>query len=146
MRLSNPASLASVVSIVALLSLTMFILAPAAAAESRDATRVADKSPVVSSVESKRLPIYQPPKVGTPARTIGGGSRGPGDGIPDLYVLVPAHVGQTASEQPSLFWYVDELPDVDVRLEFTLLDEDGLDPLVLTTLAKLERAGTHHPR
>ena len=88
-----------------------------------------------------RLPVYRPPSVGKPARTVGGGSRGPGDGFADLYVLVPDHVGQTVAEQPSLFWYVDEVPSTPVRVEFSLLDEDGIDPLVQASLDPVVRAG-----
>ena len=58
---------------------------------------VADTPPV----QARPVPIYRPARVGKPARTVGGGSRGPGVGVPALFVLVPDHVAQTASTQPS---------------------------------------------
>lgn len=90
-----------------------------------------------------RMPIYRPPKVGKPARSVGGGSRGPGDGFPALYVLVPDHVAQSASDQPSLFWYVSDIPKTPARFAFTLLDEEGIEPLVEATLEAPKRAGIH---
>jgi hypothetical protein len=122
--------------------------APAALAEGDGAPdpRIDDGSMGSAEVSQPRLPVYQPPKVGKPARTIGGGSRGPGDGYPELYVLVPDHVGQTSATQPSLFWYVDEVPKTMVRVVFTLHDEDGLDPLVEAALAPIQRAGIHRIR
>jgi hypothetical protein len=96
--------------------------------------------------ETGRLPIYKPPRAGKPARTVGGGSRGPGNGIPALYALVPDHVGQTASSQPSLFWYVDGAPPAGVHFEFTLLDEEGILPMAETGLTVPARAGIQRIR
>jgi hypothetical protein len=104
------------------------------------------KTPAVSVRAPARMPIYRPPKVGKPARSVGGGSRGPGDGFPALYALVPSHVGQTASSQPSLFWYVDDAPVPGARMEFTLLDEDGVKPLVEASLEGPKRAGIQRIR
>ena len=63
------------------------------------------------------VPVYRPPKLGKPRMTVGGGSRGPGKGFPALYVLVPDHVGQTTSSQPSLFWFVDDVPRPTGRID-----------------------------
>ncbi len=147
--MSRKTSQSSFVSIATLLGVSVFVVAPPASATEADATLQAgnaDTTPSVASAPRVRLPVYQPPRVGKPARTIGGGSRGPGDGYPELYVLVPAHVAQTALEQPSLFWYVDEVPKLPMRVDFTLLDEDGVDPLVQVSLAAIERAGIHRIR
>ena len=103
-------------------------------------------TPPVSARAPALMPLYRPPKVGKPARSVGGGSRGPGDGFPALYALVPSHVGQTASSQPSLFWYVDNVPAAGARMEFTLLDEDGLKPLVEASLEVPQRAGIQRIR
>lgn len=89
---------------------------------------------------------YKPPKLGKPARTVGGGSRGTSGKVPVLFVVTPDHVGQTTSAQPSLFWYIDHVPDSALRIEFTLLDEEGIDPLVETTLATPESGGIHRIR
>jgi hypothetical protein len=98
------------------------------------------------AVRKSRLPIYRPPSVGKPAHSVGGGTRGPGDGSPALYVLVPNHVAQTASSQPSLFWFVDNAPGAQARMEFTLLDEDGIEPLVQARLETPEAAGIYRIR
>jgi hypothetical protein len=92
------------------------------------------------------MPVYKPPSVGKPARTVGGGSRGPGDGFPALYVLVPNHVARTSSQQPSLFWYVDDAPTPSSKLQFTLLDEDGVDPVIEATIETPKNAGVHRIR
>jgi hypothetical protein len=90
--------------------------------------------------------VYRPPMLGKPAQTVGGGSRGTADKVPTLFVVTPDHVGQTASDQPSLFWLIDRVPDASQRIEFTLLDEEGVDPLVMTTLAAPKRPGIHRIR
>ena len=93
---------------------------------------------------SPRL-IYKPPKPGKPARTVGGGSRGSSDRIPKLFAVTPEHVGLTVSERPSLFWFLDRVPEA-VQVEFALLDEDSIEPLLETTLAAPERAGIQRIR
>jgi hypothetical protein len=60
---------------------------------------------------------------------------------PSLFTLVPDHVGRTIASQPSLFWYVDTLPEPDVEVVFTLIDEKGIDPLIETALERPARAG-----
>jgi len=92
---------------------------------------------------AKGLPIYKPPMLGKPTRTVGGGSRGPGDSAPHLYAIVPNHVAQTSSDQPSLFWYVDGVLPAGAKVELTLIDDEGLDPQLETTLPTPSRAGLH---
>jgi hypothetical protein len=87
--------------------------------------------------------VYKPPKLGKPAHTVGGGSRGTSDKVPVLFVVTPDHVGQTTSAQPSLFWYIDQVPDASMAIEFTLLDEESVEPLVEKILATPKRAGIH---
>jgi hypothetical protein len=93
-----------------------------------------------------RPPFYRPPAVGRPVRSVGGGSRGPGDGLPLLYALVPNHVAQTSSQQPSLFWFVSGAPSPSAKLQFTLLDEDGVEPVVETAIATPKQAGIYRIR
>ncbi len=125
-------------------AVSLALALPAGAETSAEEAKASQaKQTASASAPALRLPIYKPPRVGKPARTVGGGSRGPGDGIPELYVLVPNHVGQTASEQPALFWFIDELPAEPMRVDFTLLDEDGIDPIVQVTLPAITRAGIH---
>jgi len=105
------------------------------AQKSEQTSDVSATPPVSAQPPPAQRPIkYQPPKLGKPARSVGGGSRGSSDTIPSMYLLVPDHVGQTISASPSLFWYVDRVPESSVRIEFTILDEDSIAPLFETTL------------
>jgi hypothetical protein len=123
----------------------MFAVAAGAADEKKsDATPEVSSAPPASAKVAR--PVYQPPKLGKPARTVGGGSRGSKDKVPALFVVAPEHVGQTTSAKPSLFYFVDRVPDASIRVEFTLLDEDGIEPLVETVLPTPKRAGVHRIR
>jgi hypothetical protein len=84
--------------------------------------------------------------MGKPARVVGGATRGSIEKIPMMFALTPDHVGQTVSGQPSLFWYIDRIPDASMRVEFTLFDQDGDEPEVETTLATPNRAGIQRIR
>jgi hypothetical protein len=90
--------------------------------------------------------VYQPPKLGKPARTVGGGSRGSSDKVPALYVLAPEHVGRTTSADPSLYWYIDRVPDPSHQIEFTLLDEESVEPLIEKVLTNPKRPGIQQIR
>jgi hypothetical protein len=90
--------------------------------------------------------VYQPPARGRPAHTVGGATRGTGDKVPVLFVVTPDHVGQTTSAQPSLFWYVDRVPDASIQIEFTLLDEESIKPLVEGFIVRPKRAGVQRIR
>jgi len=85
--------------------------------------------------------LYRPPARGNPRGRVGGGVRGVGDIHPDLYSLVPDHTGQTISDQPSLFWYLDAAAPKDATLVFTLIDEVHIDPLVEAELPRPAEAG-----
>ncbi|MEM7016271.1 MAG: DUF928 domain-containing protein [Pseudomonadota bacterium] len=51
---------------------------------------------------------YTPPNVDSPARRVGGGTRGTAGPIFELNVLAPAdHTGHSADSQPTLYWSVD---------------------------------------
>jgi len=73
-------------------------------------------------------PAYTPPARGAPQRRVGGSSRGAGDALPSVMLLVPDHVGLTASENPALYWYISK--PTSVRVEVTLIDEKGETPLI----------------
>ena len=92
---------------------------------------------------SASLPVYRPPSIGQPSRTVGGGTRGPGDGFPSVYVLVPDHTGRTTSAQPTLYWYLDAVPTPGSKVRFSLVDETKDDPVVSTELPTPTRAGVH---
>ncbi len=93
---------------------------------------------------STTVPVYMPPKRGAPFGRIGGGSRQPGIDLPALYVLVPDHTGLTTKEQPTLYWFVSGPAETRVRI--TLLDEEGIDPLLETDLEAVRVAGIHELR
>jgi hypothetical protein len=95
----------------------------AAKAKSADASAQKSKT-------SAPVPIYRPPSIGQPSRTVGGGTRGSGDGFPSVYALVPDHPGRTTAAQPTLFYYVDEVPPASAKVRFTLLDEKSDVPVV----------------
>ena len=97
----------------------------------------------IAPVESAppNMPVYYPPKRGKPRARIGGGVRGVDHMWPSLFTLVPDHVGRTIADQPSLFWYVDSLPEPDVEIVFTLMEEDGIEPLIEKRLPRPARAG-----
>ena len=76
---------------------------------------------------------YKPPTRGAPARRVGGSSRGT-EKLPVIAVLAPDHVGLTVSEQPALFWFVSQA--TGVRIEITLIDSQGVKPIVETSIAR----------
>ncbi|MCH7781190.1 MAG: DUF928 domain-containing protein [Acidobacteria bacterium] len=86
-------------------------------------------------------PIYLLPKVGKPTGRVGGGRRGLGDGTPDIYALVPDHVGYTISAQPVLYWYLSETAKGDIKFELTLIDEASIEPLVDQRIASPKKSG-----
>lgn len=159
MRAANLSSLAIAMALAA------FSLCPAGAEEAapsgagaeraRDmpagapAELVKEGGPITGPATSERPQnprlIYRPPKPGSPARTVGGGSRGSSIRIPKLFALTPEHVGLTVMEQPSLFWFLDRVPEA-MQVEFALLDEDSDEPLLEMTLTAPDRAGIQRIR
>lgn len=107
-------------SLVAALACALFWI-PVASAES------AEKG---TSDVSAAPPLYQLPKVGKPTGRVGGGRRGGVAALPDVYALVPDHVGYSASSQPVLYWYMSETARGDVVFELTLIDDSSVDPLL----------------
>jgi hypothetical protein len=79
--------------------------------------------------------------VGKPRRRIGGGRRGPGDPLPEIWALVPDHVGLTTSPAPSLFWYVSGGAGEDAVFELTVVDEASVEPVVEARVPAPARAG-----
>jgi hypothetical protein len=90
------------------------------------------------------MPIYKPPLRGAPAGRVGGGTRGADAEIPVLAVLAPEHVGLTVSEQPSLFWHLSNAADFPI--EFTLIDDQGIEPLLEKSIDPPTEAGVHQIR
>ncbi|TFG91866.1 MAG: DUF928 domain-containing protein [Myxococcales bacterium] len=101
-----------------------------AAEEGQDGSAAATAGAVAPDATAAPAPVYRLPKVGKPRGRIGGGRRGPITGVADVRVLVPDHVGQTTSAQPSLYWYLAEPVKGEVILEFAVIDDTSIDPLL----------------
>ena len=95
--------------------------------------------PELKAATDPAAPVYMPPLRGAPATRIGGGVRGPGTALPAIAVLAPDHAGWTADPQPTLYWYLSK--QVPVRVELTLIDERGIEPLVEKSLPAPAQAG-----
>jgi hypothetical protein len=81
-----------------------------------------------SATEARALPTYRPPRRGSPRAKVGGAMRGT-RALPTPLALAPAHLAQTVSTRPSLFWHIDAVPSSGSVIVFTLMDEEGIDPL-----------------
>ncbi len=106
-------------------------------AAARDAEAAKGEAEVESEMEeaagkqgsSMRI-VYVPPIRGSVKVSVGGGIRFGGRAMPEVVALAPEHVAQTARAHPTLFWHLDsELTD-GTRIEFVLLREDAVDPVV----------------
>jgi hypothetical protein len=127
--------------------LALAFAAPAAARAEEGGAGRASAAPAPSDAEaglpavSSRPPLYQLPKVGKPRGRIGGGRRGPIEGVAELHALAPDHVGQTTSAQPILYWYLAEPAAEGVAFEITLIDATSIDPLLDRRLARPGQTG-----
>ena len=74
-----------------------------------------------------KMPMYQPPKRGAPGGRVGGGTRGPGDDLPAVFVLAPDHMGLTVQEQPDLYWYISK--PTPHPIELAIIFSEGAQPL-----------------
>jgi hypothetical protein len=117
-----------------------------AAEESPGAATPAASAASSPGASDAPAPVYRLPKVGKPRGRIGGGRRGPISGVADVRALVPDHVGQTTSAQPSLYWYLAEPVSGDVILELTVIDETSIDPMLDRRLDHPASAGLQRIR
>jgi hypothetical protein len=133
---------------IALLAFTVATAFDSAQAEeeSPDATAPAASANSASGANGAPAPVYRLPKVGKPRGRIGGGRRGPISGVADVRALVPDHVGQTTSAQPSLYWYLAEPASGEVILELTVIDETSIDPMLDRRLEHPASAGLQRIR
>ncbi len=90
---------------------------------------------------SKDMPIYKPPNRGAPKALVGAGSRGTGTDS-TLSLIAPDHVGLTVQKQPSLYWFLSG-PTKD-RIEFTLRDNQAIQPLLEIDLGNQIEPGLHN--
>jgi hypothetical protein len=89
-------------------------------------------------------PTYRPPLRGAPGGRVGGGARGTDRETFVLAVLAPDHTGLTISEQPSLYWFISKPATFPVEL--TILDPQGTEPILRTSIALPVQAGVHRLR
>ncbi|MGA1791690.1 MAG: DUF928 domain-containing protein [bacterium] len=75
---------------------------------------------------------YRPPSRGRPANRVGGGTRGDKNNTPFLAALVPDHTGLTTQAKPLLYWFFSGA--IKEEIEFTLIDERHIEPLLETNL------------
>jgi hypothetical protein len=80
------------------------------------------------SVTPVSMPVYQPPLRGAPGGRVGGGTRGIGDELITLFLLAPNHVGLTAQEQPTLYWYLSK--PTNLPIEVTIIEDQAIYPLL----------------
>src|SRR2546428_2423645 len=81
---------------------------------------------------------------GAPGGRVGGGTRGTARELFVLSVLAPDHSGLTASEQPSLYWYISTPTALPVEL--TVMDPGTTQPLLEISVAAPIEAGIHRLR
>jgi hypothetical protein len=135
----------------------MALMAPSIAAAELDPAT--DKAESASEAPAKELQpvdaapparplqlLYVAPDRGKPVKPTGGATRGSNKKIPLMFALTPDHVGQTVSAQPSLFWYLDRIPDASMKIEFTLFDQTSDEPEVEAALAAPDRVGIQRIR
>jgi len=90
------------------------------------------------------VPVYTPPKRGAPGGRVGGGTRGIQREVFVLSVLAPDHSGFTTSEQPSLYWFISN--STSLPIELTVMDPQGVQPILETRLPAPVTAGVHRIR
>jgi hypothetical protein len=90
-----------------------------------------------TTAKTTALPIFQPKNLGAPKVRVGGGSRGPNQHEPALYVLAPEQAGLTTRTQPVLYWYISK--PVNKTIEITITDKQSV--LLKTTIDGLGKAG-----
>jgi hypothetical protein len=96
---------------------------------------------LAADAQPTAAPVYKPPKRGNPGGRVGGGSRGIQRDVFVLSVLAPDHSGFTTSEQPSLYWYISNATSLPVEL--TVMDPQGVQPILETRLPAPVKAGVH---
>jgi len=100
--------------------------------------------PLSVSAADANGPVYQPPKRGAPGGRVGGGTRGTTREVFVLSVLAPDHSGLTTSEQPSLYWFISK--ETSLPVELTVMDPQGVQPILETRLPAPVTAGVHRIR
>lgn len=104
------------------------------------ATETTPDTPQKTTKNVGAAPAYKPPLRGAPAGRIGGGTRGASERESfTLQVLAPDHVGNTAQEQPCLYWYISK--PTGYPLELTVTERQAVKPLLEKTMNVPEKGG-----
>jgi len=102
-------------------------------------------TPKDTGSESRALPVYKPPKRGAPGGRVGGATRGDREANLNVEVLAPDKVrGLTSRAQPDLYWYLSK--PTTVPIEFTLIDEEAVEPLLEIRLPQPSTGGLQRIR
>ena len=115
-----------------MVSLTFTISIDASDPQIKDVSKVGNKKTGFHNKNGPRshplLLNYRAPMRGKPVNRVGGGTRGLEGRIPFLVALVPNHPGLTIQSQPILYWYFSG--HIPCKIEFTLIDEQTIEPIV----------------
>jgi len=111
---------------------------PAAEAGARSARR--DRPEDADPSKKKEPVIYVPKSRGRANTRSGGGTRG-AQSLPRISAIAPEHEGLTTRAKPTLYWHISAA--TDVRIDFTLSDEESADPLIEITLNGPVELGIH---
>jgi uncharacterized protein DUF928 len=124
----------------------VLIVLPALPSSAGSAAGTMDKkeitAPIPTQGDAKNVQpvIYKPPLRGAPGGRVGGGTRGTAN-VFMLSALAPDHMGLTASEQPSLYWFISSATSLPVEL--AIMDPQGVKPLFERRLAGPVEKGVH---
>jgi hypothetical protein len=130
--------------LVGLLILHIFSSGFASDVQQGEPTRQDVESNSKKNAAAIRMPIYRPPLRGAPVGRLGGGSRGAGSEMPVLVALVPDHVGLTVQQQASVYWYLSK--PTDHFVEFTLIDDQSIQPILEKRFGPPVQSGVHRVR
>lgn len=90
----------------------------------------------------KSAVLYSPPRRGTPRAKVGGGVRGVA-ALPRPLTLAPPHLALTGRPAPTLYWYLEALPEAGATAFFTLTSLDAIEPVVEQELSVPQATGIH---
>ena len=97
------------------------------------------------SKESIAFPVYKPPKRGAPGGRVGGATRGDHEAYLIVEILAPERIrGLTSHDQPELYWYISK--PTDTPIEFTLIDEEAIEPLIEVRIPQPAMSGMQRIR
>ena len=108
----------------------------------------AEKAAAQPPKPETEVPVYKPPKPtrgSFPRNLTGAATRGRGSAdAPLVLALAPDHLGLTVNAQPNLYWFLES--DSAIRVDFTLIDEESVNPLLEITVAGPLHGGVHAVR